>query len=182
MRASNVAKAAALALSVAFAAGCSTQGTTTDTGSAASDTGTVTTNTTTSQAVSPAPGLTSVKTQEQLQREALANLRTIFYFDFDKSTVRADGMADLEAHAQYLSANPNVNVRLDGHADERGTREYNMALGERRALAVSRFLQVNGVAPAQIETVSYGEEKPAVLGHDRAAWAENRRVVLKYEN
>jgi len=176
MRASNVAKAAALALSVAFAAGCSTTGTTTDTGSAATDSAT---DGAATQSVGVDTGVSS-KSLEQQQLEALANLRTVFYFDFDKSTVQADGMADLEGHARYLSANPNVNVRLDGHADERGTREYNMALGERRALAVARFLQVNGVAPAQIETVSYGEEKPAVLGHDAAAQAQNRRVELSY--
>ena len=179
MRASNVAKAAALALSVAFAAGCSTTGTTSDTGSNA-DTA-ASTDSTASQGAVTDSGVTG-KSLEQQQREALANLRTVFYFDFDKSTVRAEAMADLEGHARYLASNPNVNVRLDGHADERGTREYNMALGERRAQALARFLQVNGVAPAQIETVSYGEEKPAVLGHDRGSWAQNRRVELRYEN
>jgi len=176
MRASNVAKAAALALSVAFAAGCSTTGTTTDTGST---TDVSSTDSTATQGAATDSGVTG-KSLEQQQREALASLRTVFYFDFDKSTVQADGMADLEGHARYLSANPNANVRLEGHADERGTREYNMALGERRALAVARFLQVNGVSPSQIETISYGEEKPAVLGHDRSAWAQNRRVELKY--
>lgn len=177
MRASNVAKAAALALSVAFAAGCSTTGSNTDSGS---DSDTAGTGGVATQGAGTGTGVTG-SSLEQQQRDAVANLRTVFYFDFDRSNVRADEMADLEGHARYLAANPGVNVRLDGHADERGTREYNMALGERRAQAVARFLQVNGVAAAQIETVSYGEEKPAVLGHDRASWAQNRRVELKYE-
>ena len=180
MRAFNVAKAAALALSVAFAAGCSTTGTTTDTGSAATDGATDGAATQSAGVDTGVSGKSLEQQRMEQQLEALANLRKVFYFDFDKSTVEVDGMADLEGHARYLASNPNVNVRLDGHADERGTREYNMALGERRAQAVARFLQVNGVAPAQIETVSYGEEKPAVMGHDTESQAQNRRVELSY--
>jgi peptidoglycan-associated lipoprotein len=174
MRAFNVAKAAALALSVAFAAGCSTTGTTTDTGSAATDGAT---DNAATQSVGVDSGLSS-KSLEQQQLEALANLRTVFYFDFDKSTVQADGMADLEGHARYLSSNPNVNVRLDGHTDERGTREYNLALGERRANSVLNYLIVNGASRSQIEVVSYGEERPAQQGQSENAYSRNRRVEV----
>jgi len=94
--------------------------------------------------------------------------------------VKQDGFADLEAHARYLAQHPSASVRLEGHADERGTREYNIALGERRAKAVERLLIVNGASTSQVETISYGEEKPAVLGSGEQSWAQNRRVELIY--
>lgn len=109
-----------------------------------------------------------------------ANLKTVFYFDFDNATVRSDSIADLEAHAQYLASHPSASVRLEGHADERGTREYNIALGERRAKSIERFLAVNGVAGAQMETISYGEEKPAMVGSSEESLSQNRRVELVY--
>jgi peptidoglycan-associated lipoprotein len=168
MRAYNVTKAVALALSVAWVAGCSTSGSSTDTGSTATDT-----DSSATQAVNVDSGVS-------VSYEDVANLQTVFYFDFDKAVVKADGFSDLEKHAQYLAANPTAQVVLEGHADERGTREYNMALGERRAKAVSRFLQVNAVSAGQIETVSFGEEKPAMLGHSESSWSKNRRVELKY--
>ena len=84
------------------------------------------------------------------------------------------------AHARYLRANPNARVVLHGHTDERGTREYNMALGERRANAVQRFLNIQGVSPSQMSVVSYGEERPAVHGQSESAYAQNRRVVFDY--
>ena len=86
----------------------------------------------------------------------------------------------LDAHAAYLTATPATSVRVEGNTDERGTPEYNMALGERRAHAVQSFLTSKGVQGSQISTVSYGEEKPAVLGHDEAAYSKNRRAVLAY--
>lgn len=109
-----------------------------------------------------------------------ASLRriTTFYFDFDTAEIKAESRDVLAAHARYLSDNPDVNVRLEGHTDERGTKEYNLALGERRANAVQRFLVVNGADRSQLETVSYGEEKPAAMGSDESAWAQNRRVEL----
>jgi peptidoglycan-associated lipoprotein len=103
----------------------------------------------------------------------------VVYFDFDSSVVHDDSMAMLTAHAQYLSSN-GTNITLEGHADERGTREYNLALGERRADAVRRVLLANGVAASQIKVVSYGEERPAALGHNEDAWALNRRAELVY--
>ena len=104
----------------------------------------------------------------------------VIYFAFDNSTVPAAAFETLRAHATYLKANANAKVRLEGHADERGTREYNVALGERRAQAVEKFLRVQGVSASQLETVSYGEEKPAAYGHDEMSWAKNRRVQLNY--
>ena len=119
---------------------------------------------------------------EAQAREAEAALmkQTVFYFDFDQSTIKQDGKAALMAHAAYLSANSSASVVLEGHADERGTVEYNLALGERRAMAVRRFLMANGASADQLEVVSFGEERPVATGHNEASWAENRRVVLNY--
>ena len=105
--------------------------------------------------------------------------RTV-YFDFDSSEIKGEGTDIVAAHAKYLAANPSTRVRLEGHTDERGSREYNIGLGERRAQAVRRALLLQGAADAQISTVSYGEERPAVPGHDEAAWAKNRRVEIVY--
>lgn len=118
--------------------------------------------------------------QEQEQQQQAAGLRgvTVFYFDFDTSEINAEARDVLVAHARYLSANPSMNARLEGHADDRGTKEYNLALGERRANAVQRFLIVNGASRGQIETISYGEEKPAVEGTSDSARSQNRRVEL----
>ena len=116
----------------------------------------------------------------QKEEAVLREIRT-FYFDFDKSAVRPESRAALMAHAAYLAVNQNVNVSLVGHSDERGTKEYNLALGERRAKSVETFLVVNGVARTQIEVVSFGEEKPADAGHDDSAWAKNRRVEIQYK-
>ncbi|MBX2809716.1 MAG: peptidoglycan-associated lipoprotein Pal [Cellvibrionaceae bacterium] len=107
----------------------------------------------------------------------LSALESVFYFDFDQSTLRADTRTALLAQAAYLKTNPQA-IRLEGHADERGTREYNMALGERRALAIRDFLRLEGVN-SPIEVVSYGEERPAVFGSNDASWQQNRRVELK---
>jgi len=107
---------------------------------------------------------------------------TVFYFDFDNTTIKADSKNALIAHSQYLAANSSARVVLEGHADERGTVEYNLALGERRALSVSRFLQANGTSASQIETVSFGEERPALMGHSDASWSKNRRVEIKYQS
>jgi len=105
--------------------------------------------------------------------------RTV-YFDFDSSEIKGEGTDVVAAHAKYLAANPTARVRLEGHTDERGSREYNIGLGERRAQSVRRALLLQGAADAQISTVSYGEERPAVPGHDEAAWAKNRRVEIVY--
>jgi peptidoglycan-associated lipoprotein len=116
------------------------------------------------------------RAQEQAMREI-----TTFYFDFDTAEIKPEARDVLIAHARFLQANPGQNVRIEGHADERGTKEYNLALGERRANAVQRFLVVNGAARGQTETVSYGEEKPAVMGSSESIWAQNRRVELIFQ-
>lgn len=105
--------------------------------------------------------------------------RTI-YFDYDQSEIPSRYYDLLRAHAAYLSGNSGNSVTVEGHADERGSREYNIALAERRADAVRRFLQAEGVAGNQITTISYGEERPADPGHDESAWALNRRAVVLY--
>jgi peptidoglycan-associated lipoprotein len=104
----------------------------------------------------------------------------VVYFDFDSSEIKGAGTDVVGAHAKYLAAHAGTRVRLEGHTDERGSREYNIGLGERRAQAVRRALLLQGASDAQISTVSYGEERPAVSGHDEAAWAKNRRVEIVY--
>jgi len=105
----------------------------------------------------------------------------LVHFDYDSSDLNGDDLKILQAHASYLNQNPQAKVLLSGHADERGTREYNMALGERRANAVQAFLNSNGARGGQLDTVSYGKEKPINDGHDEAAWADNRRVEIIYK-
>jgi peptidoglycan-associated lipoprotein len=112
------------------------------------------------------------------QAGLLAN--RMIYFDFDSSEIKGAGTDVVAAHAKYLAGTPAARVRLEGHTDERGSREYNIGLGERRAQAVRRALLLQGALDAQITTVSYGEERPAVPGHDEAAWAKNRRVEIIY--
>lgn len=104
----------------------------------------------------------------------------IIRFEFDSSTIQARYMPILRAHGEYLAVHPEVSVAVEGHTDERGSREYNLALGERRARAVKRVLTLNGAADQQVRTVSYGEEQPIAIGHDQAAWAKNRRAEIVY--
>jgi peptidoglycan-associated lipoprotein len=103
----------------------------------------------------------------------------IVYFDFDSFVVRDDGRAVVEAHARLLNANRSRKMIVEGHTDERGGREYNLALGQKRAEAVVRSLTLLGATDAQLEAVSFGEERPAAQGSDEAAWARNRRAELK---
>ncbi|OTG65797.1 peptidoglycan-associated lipoprotein Pal [Acinetobacter silvestris] len=107
--------------------------------------------------------------------------KRVVHFDYDSSELSNEDYQTLQAHAQFLKANANSKIALMGHTDERGTREYNMALGERRAKSVQSYLVTNGVASNQLEAVSYGKEMPINPGHDEAAWKENRRVELNYE-
>ena len=107
-------------------------------------------------------------------------LSRTFYFDYDKAVLRPADLAALEVHAQILRRNPDSSVVIEGHCDERGTREYNLALGERRADSIRSFLLSAGVSSRQLETVSYGEEQPEDPGHNEASWARNRRAVMSY--
>jgi peptidoglycan-associated lipoprotein len=104
----------------------------------------------------------------------------IVYFDFDSAVIQGAGVDVVAAHAKYLAANPQARVRLEGNTDERGSREYNIGLGDRRAQSVRRALLLQGVTEGQLTMVSYGEERPADPGHDEAAWAKNRRVEIVY--
>ena len=106
--------------------------------------------------------------------------KRIVYFDFDRADIRTDSQSVVGAHAAYLAKNPAQKVRLEGHADERGSREYNIGLGERRGQAVRRALALQGVAETQLSTVSYGEERPAAAGSDEQAYGANRRVEIVY--
>ena len=107
-------------------------------------------------------------------------LERTFYFDLDEAVIRPADLAALEVHARVLRDNPQRRVMVEGHCDERGTREYNLALGERRADAVMSFLTASGVPASRVESVSYGEERPDDPGHTEAAWSRNRRAVLIY--
>jgi peptidoglycan-associated lipoprotein len=106
----------------------------------------------------------------------------VVYFDFDRSEVRPEDRPVVQAHADYLASNPNAVVSLEGHADERGTREYNLALGERRAETVRSLMSVGGASGNQLRTISYGEERPVVESHDEYSWSQNRRVEIVYLN
>jgi len=115
-------------------------------------------------------------------RGGAGELAMVVYFDFDQSTLSAEDTDLLAKHANRLANNARLNVRLEGHADERGSREYNIGLGERRAQAVRRVLLIQGASANQISTVSFGEERPAAFGSDEESYALNRRVELKYLN
>jgi peptidoglycan-associated lipoprotein len=106
--------------------------------------------------------------------------RKVIYFDFDKSEIKPEFAEIVSAHARNLTSHPGYKMKLEGNTDERGTREYNIGLGERRAQAVRRALMLQGVAESQLTTVSFGAERPAAEGDDETAWAKNRRVELVY--
>jgi peptidoglycan-associated lipoprotein len=102
------------------------------------------------------------------------------YYEFDKSDLAAEDRRLVEQHARYLRANPNAKVRIEGNADERGSSEYNLALGQRRAEGVMKALRAGGVQDDRLEAVSYGKEKPKADGHDEKSWSENRRSDINY--
>jgi peptidoglycan-associated lipoprotein len=111
------------------------------------------------------------------KEDFVQNVGDRVFFDFDKSDVKPEGRTILQRQADWLKRYPNVTVTVEGHCDERGTREYNLALGERRAAAVKKMLTALGVAGNRVSTISYGKERPAVVGSNDAAWAQNRRGV-----
>jgi peptidoglycan-associated lipoprotein len=106
--------------------------------------------------------------------------KRVIYFMYDSSEVMPEYISVINAHANYLASNPGKTVVLEGHADERGSPEYNIALGEQRAKSVAKLMKLQGASDGQLQTVSFGEEKPAVPGHDESAWQQNRRVELAY--
>ena len=112
------------------------------------------------------------------QADLVANVGDRIFFDFDKSDVRSDQRQRLDAWADWLKKYPQVTAVIEGHCDERGTREYNLALGERRASSAKNYLVAKGVDAKRLQTISYGKERPAVLGSNEASWSQNRRAVL----
>ena len=146
----------------------------------ASTSGTGTSGTTTTQ-TSPSAGTQSSTIPGPAagsQEELTVEVGDRVFFDFDKYNIRPDQRGTVEALAAWLDTNPSVTLTIEGHCDERGTREYNLALGERRANSVRDYLVALGINPARLSTVSYGEERPAVLGSNESAWAQNRRGVF----
>jgi peptidoglycan-associated lipoprotein len=170
---------AAMAVAIVTAlAGCSTQPTapvddksTTGTPDAATTPGATTSGTTT-------PGVTGAMSPLKDPNNILSK-RSV-YFEYDSFVVEDKYKAQIEAHARYMTANRSAKVTLQGNTDERGSREYNIALGQKRADAVKRAMTLQGVQEIAIETVSFGKEKPRREGHDEASWAENRRVDIIY--
>ena len=155
-------------------AACSTpsEEASTTSGSGSSGTGT------TSQSSSGTQGSTIPGPVPGSQEDLTVEVGDRVFFDYDKFNVRDDQRGTVEALAAWLDTNPSVTLAIEGHCDERGTREYNLALGERRANSVRDYLVALGVNPARLSTVSYGEERPAVLGSNDSAWAQNRRGVF----
>ena len=135
--------------------------------------------TTPAAAASTAAGNSGGLSAAELERQRQALAKKVFYFEFDRAELSAEDRDALVYHATDLKANPSKRIRLEGHADERGTREYNLALGERRAQAIERYLQVQGVSASQMETISYGEEMPVDTLTTEAAYSLNRRVEMK---
>ena len=120
---------------------------------------------------------TTTTVQPGSREDFIQNVGDRVFFDFDKSDIKPEGRTTLQRQADWLKKYPNVTVTVEGHCDERGTREYNLALGERRATAVKRMLVALGIPTNRVSTISYGKERPAVLGSNDAAWAQNRRGV-----
>ena len=113
------------------------------------------------------------------QEDLVVSVGDRVFFDFDKYSLKADARKTLERQAAWLKANPSVTFSIEGHCDERGTREYNLALGERRANSVKDYLVTLGINPARMKTISYGKERPVAIGSTNAAWAQNRRGVTR---
>lgn len=127
--------------------------------------------------VSDAPGNVNASAMSGSQADLEANAGDRVFFNYDSAAITPQAQRVLAMQAQWLKRNPNTKAVIEGHCDERGTREYNLALGERRASAARDFLISQGVNPARLSTISYGKERPAVLGHDAMAWSKNRRAV-----
>ena len=195
----NLSRIVASSVLVAFLAACSSTGETTDaraSAQAAVEAALLAQTQADAQALKDAQALADaeaaqqaadnavaqVAAQKQQAQKAAQALAHIIYFDFDQSTIKPEFRTALNSHAAYLRQNLSARIVLEGHADERGTREYNIALGERRGNAVSRYLVVQGVSIEAIEVVSFGEERPVNSGSESASLSENRRVEVRYVN
>jgi len=133
------------------------------------------------QEVAESPEMDAANTEEALVSNPLLDQTTI-YFGYDRAEILPEFKDVLNAHAEFLVANPQSNIIFEGHCDERGTIEYNLALGERRANTVKSYLIVQGVSPSQLESVSFGEERPASFGSDEMTWSKNRRAEIRYSS
>lgn len=133
------------------------------------------------EAPAPAPAPAPVVAVDPLNDPASILARRSVYFPFDVSAVQEADKPIVEAHGKYLSEHPDSKVRVEGNCDERGSNEYNLALGQRRADSVKKMLILSGAKASQIETVSYGEEKPVCTEHNEACWSQNRRSDIKYQ-
>ncbi|MFT6556861.1 MULTISPECIES: peptidoglycan-associated lipoprotein Pal [Sneathiella] len=120
----------------------------------------------------------SNQVQPGSQEDLVLNVGDRVFYGFDKFNLSDEARATVQRQAAWLKANPTVTVTVEGHADERGTREYNLALGERRATAVKNYLVTLGISASRVSTISFGKERPVALGHTEAAWSQNRRGVL----
>ena len=149
-------------------AGCETPAETGDTDTGAGET---------VSEVAPPPPPPPAETAMDPQEYFVVNVGDRIFFDFDKSDLRPDAIDQLNRQADFLNANGSITVAIEGHCDERGTREYNLALGDRRASSAKQYLESMGVGGGRMETISYGKERPAVLGSNEDAWAQNRRAV-----
>jgi peptidoglycan-associated lipoprotein len=129
----------------------------------------------------PNPNAVAAVTVDELNNPNSPLAKRSIYFDFDSYTVKEGDLATLQAHAKYLAGHPDRHVLIQGNTDERGTSEYNLALGQKRAEAVRGVLKQYGVSDSQVEAVSLGKEKPVANGHDEAAWAQNRRSDIVYQ-
>jgi peptidoglycan-associated lipoprotein len=165
-------KALSLIFAVIFVAGCSSTDTTDSDAAAAAAAEEAARN-----AAAKQEAKADAKTTKKL-KDAVAAAGSVVYFEFDSSTLTAASRDILDAHIA-LAKSGSGDLRLEGHTDERGTREYNIALGERRGKAVMDYMVVNGVASYRVENVSYGEERPVAYGSGEASWSQNRRVELK---
>ncbi|WP_104204219.1 peptidoglycan-associated lipoprotein Pal [Billgrantia saliphila] len=172
------ARTLAIALSLALVAGCSSTGGSRDGSMDGTGTGGAAGSGAAGSGQVSGSGVSGDRAGQQADGR-IPEVRTI-YFDYDRDNIRPEFESVLVAHSRYLRSNPSARVVLQGHTDERGTREYNLALGERRAKSVQRFLEVQGVSPSQLEIVSYGEERPAARGSSDDSHAQNRRVVFAY--
>ena len=159
----------------ALAAGCSTQQTASDSSGTPAQ-GTAATS-------QPAPGQDGPSSlgnpPDPKRRQGMLANRSVYY-DFDRAEIKPESRGLVEAHARYLRENPDVKVRIEGNADERGSAEYNLALGQQRSSGVLKMMTLLGVPEGRIEAVSFGKEKPKASGHDEASWSENRRSDIVY--
>lgn len=166
---------------VAFLAACETApkdaGDAAGSGAADASSSSATSSGSSSGSSASASGSSASAASSMTKEEELVSIGNKVLFDFDSSALSSESKATLSAQAAFLRSNPSVRITVEGHCDERGTREYNLALGERRAAAARDFLVAQGIDGARIKTISYGKERPEAIGSNDAAWAKNRRAV-----